>query len=254
MSETATAAAPVQEPAAAAPVATAPVVETKPAAAAPVETKPVAAEPAKPSEKPIVSTTKPSILSTAGKPAATATDPAKPVVEAGKEVAKEGAVKTEGEPAKPVVPEKYEVKAPDGITLDEAMLEKFTPIAKELGLSNEQVQKLADFQATQIVSAQAAQKQAFETFVQQTEKETIDFYGNKLDAELIDVAKGRDQFADQAVLDMLEATGLASHKSFIGMFGRIGRAISEHKLVEGKTAVAEDTRTDGQVIYAKDKK
>lgn len=252
MSETATApAAETTTPTAA------PVEKTVTAASATVpETKPVAtattpeAKPAETGPKSPVSTTKPSLLSEAGKTQTTTTETAKPTVEAGKEVAKEG----EAEPAKPTVPEKYEVTAPEGMPVDEAVLAEFTPIAKEIGLTNEQVQKLANFQASQIVKAQEFQKSSFETFVANTEKETRDFYGAKLDGELTYVAKGRDQFADKDVIAMLDATGLGGHKAFIGMFAKMGRAISEQKLVEGKSDNAQDTRSDGQIIYSKDKK
>ncbi|MFA5379252.1 MAG: peptidase [Dehalococcoidia bacterium] len=45
------------------------------------------------------------------------------------------------------VPEKYELKAPEGMVLDEAMMAKAEPVFKELGLTNEGAQKLADLYA-----------------------------------------------------------------------------------------------------------
>lgn len=41
-------------------------------------------------------------------------------------------------------PERYELATPEGMDLDEAMLAEFTPVARELGLSNAQAQSLAD--------------------------------------------------------------------------------------------------------------
>lgn len=49
-----------------------------------------------------------------------------------------------GAPEAPAAPESYELAAPEGMALDEAMLAEFTPVARELGLSNEQAQELAD--------------------------------------------------------------------------------------------------------------
>lgn len=58
---------------------------------------------------------------------------------------------TEGEvkPTEPVAgpPEKYEFKAPEGATVDAKVVETVTPLLKELGLTQEQAQKLYDFHA-----------------------------------------------------------------------------------------------------------
>lgn len=166
-------------------------------------------------------------------------------------------VKAAEEAKNKTVPDKYDIKVPDGMTLDETVLAEFTPLAKELNLTNEGVQKLADFQAKfvakQMTSAQQTQQKAFETYVDNITKESVEFFGTKLEAELPYVAKGRDNFADAEVMELLEATGLSNHKAFIKMFAKMGRTVSEDRLVEGRAAVQGDTRTDGQVIYAKDK-
>lgn len=57
--------------------------------------------------------------------------------------AAEGAGESSPEPA-PEPPGAYELAAPDGMALDEAMLAEFTPVARELGLTNDQAQSLAD--------------------------------------------------------------------------------------------------------------
>jgi len=62
---------------------------------------------------------------------------------------KEGEDGTKTE-AKPAVPEKYDFKAPaawseKGWELDTKLIETATPIFKELGLSQDQAQKLVDF-------------------------------------------------------------------------------------------------------------
>ncbi|MEX0758018.1 MAG: hypothetical protein WD100_00435 [Tistlia sp.] len=47
-------------------------------------------------------------------------------------------------PEQASVPERYELAMPEGMALDEAMLSEFTPVARALGLDNEQAQSLAD--------------------------------------------------------------------------------------------------------------
>lgn len=251
----------------------------KPAAVvAPAEVKPVAETP-KVEAKPAVEVKPSSIISDAGKvvtPAAKVEESPeakaaaeliakteaenKRLIEAddktltAEELAKkQELVKAQDEAKAKTVPDKYEIKAPEGMTLDEAVLEKFTPIAKELGLTNDQVQKLANFQAEQIKTAQTTQQSNFDAFVERTKTEAVEFFGSKLAAELPYVAKGRDTFADAEVMDILDTTGFSNHKAFIAMFAKMGRAVSEDKLVEGKPAVPADTRSDGQIMYAKDK-
>jgi hypothetical protein len=58
--------------------------------------------------------------------------------------------KQTGEAAKTSeVPEKYEFQAPEGMELNTDMLDKFIPVAKELGLSNEKAQKFIDLAVEQ---------------------------------------------------------------------------------------------------------
>src|SRR5688572_20896218 len=45
---------------------------------------------------------------------------------------------------KPVVPEKYDLKLPEGSLLEAAQMEKISAYAKEKGLSNEQAQELLE--------------------------------------------------------------------------------------------------------------
>ena len=45
--------------------------------------------------------------------------------------------------AKPDVPEKYDLTVPEGYTVDDNLMAEFTGVAHELGLNNEQANKLA---------------------------------------------------------------------------------------------------------------
>lgn len=63
----------------------------------------------------------------------------------------------EQESGVPPVPDSYEIAAPQGMALDEAMLAEFTPVARELGLGNEQAQALADAYARRMQAMAASQ-------------------------------------------------------------------------------------------------
>ena len=60
------------------------------------------------------------------------------------------------------VPEKYEIKPPEGMQLDQAMMEKAAPLFKELKLSNEGAQKLANFYAATLGEIQQKQADALD--------------------------------------------------------------------------------------------
>src|SRR5690606_10660949 len=65
-----------------------------------------------------------------------------------------------GSDSKPPVPEKYELKLPEGSPLDKAAVEQFEATAKELGLTNEQAQKLIEHNSQLLAKHVESQIQA----------------------------------------------------------------------------------------------
>src|SRR5262245_60440079 len=61
--------------------------------------------------------------------------------------------------AKPGAPEKYEFKAPEGVTLDTGLVNDFTPLAKELGMSQDAAQKVVDLYASKVLPRLATAQQ-----------------------------------------------------------------------------------------------
>src|SRR3972149_1235780 len=64
------------------------------------------------------------------------------------------AAPTEEKPVaeKPVVPQKYELKLPEGSQLDQARIDSLSAYAKEKGLSNEQAQAILDRESDAVSS------------------------------------------------------------------------------------------------------
>lgn len=60
------------------------------------------------------------------------------------------------------VPEQYEFTVPEGMALDEKLVEKATPVLKELGLTNDQANKLVGVYAEHIAELAAGSGDAFE--------------------------------------------------------------------------------------------
>jgi len=147
----------------------------------------------------------------------------------------EGEQPAEGDGDKPdekAAPESYEFTAPEGVTLDPAAVEEFTPIAKELKLSQEQAQKLVG------VVAGISQRQAEQHAAQVAEwakQVTTDkeIGGDKWAENRALVARARDQFASPELLTLMDSTGLGNHPAVIKHFVNLGKAIADDGHVTG---------------------
>ncbi|MEX2991180.1 peptidase [Serratia fonticola] len=161
-----------------------------------------------------------------GKPA----DPAKePEVDKAGE--KDKAKEPEKKDEKPVVPEKYEFKAPEGVEqLDPQALAVFEPIAKELGLSQEQAQKLVDiYPQIQQQQAEAWSKQVTDWGDQVKADKEIG--GDKLTASVGQAQRALDQFGTPALREYLESSGLGNHPELVRAFAKVGKMMSEDKII-----------------------
>lgn len=151
-----------------------------------------------------------------------AADPAKaaPVVET-----KPAEVKPTETPVetKPVIPDKYEIKVPEGLQLDAAMLNEYTPIFKELGLTQEAAQKLVE---SNLAIQQAAMQRQVQTWEGEL-KADKDFGGKNFEANVAEAQKAVGRFLTPQDKAFLDQTGLGNHPGLVKMFLRIGKAISE---------------------------
>ncbi len=175
-------------------------------------------------------------------PAADPNKPAEPAVqsEAGKPAEGEGASKKaedgKADKAKEGAPEKYEFKLPEGAQVDEALLGKFTPLAKELNLSQEGAQRLVDLYTE-------AQGQAMKTVTDHwanLNQEWVgkvnsdaEYGGANLDKNVAIAKKAIDAFGTPELKDALNLTGVGNHPEIVRFFYRVGKAISDDKFDTG---------------------
>lgn len=149
-------------------------------------------------------------------------------------------------------PEKYEFQAGEGVELDNAALEQFEPIARELNLSNEQAQKMVDLYGTKILPM-VQQKQA-EAWQAQTEQWAADVKadkeigGDKLTANLSAAQRALDLFGTPELKEYLNTTGLGNHPDLVKTFVKIGKAMSEDGMVDGSN---QGQRSAAEVLYGK---
>lgn len=139
---------------------------------------------------------------------------------------------TTAQNSEPAVPESYEFKMPDGVELDQAAADEFSVIAKDLKLTQEQAQKIADIGASQAQRQREAHAAMVESWVEnvKTDKE---IGGDKLQENLAVARKALDTFGTQELRDVLNTTGLGNHPEIIKAFYKAGKAISEDKFVTG---------------------
>ncbi|GAL43039.1 peptidase [Citrobacter werkmanii] len=134
-------------------------------------------------------------------------------------------------------PEKYEFKPAEGQELDTSALEQFEPIARELNLSNEQAQKMVDLYGTKILPM--VQQQQTEAWQKTTEQWAADVKadkeigGDKLTENLSAAQRALDQFGDPELKEYLDSTGLGNHPALVKAFIKVGKAMSEDKVVTG---------------------
>lgn len=142
------------------------------------------------------------------------------------------------------VPEKYEFKAPEGFVVDDVLAGEFTPILKDLKLSQEQADKLVAF-APRLISASvdAAVSKTLGDLGYTGCKDWVtavkadkELGGEKLTENMGLAKKARDQFATPELRKMLETTPLGNNPEVIRLFLRVGRAISADGYVPGGTA------------------
>jgi hypothetical protein len=145
-------------------------------------------------------------------------------------------------------PDKYEeFKLPQGMALVPEIADEFKTVAKELNLSQAAAQKLVDIQAKMATHAQEAGLKEFDAMKESWRTETLKELGSDAQAQLGIAAKAIDRFGSPALRQMLNDTGLGNHKDLVSFLVKVGKAISEDKLADGKPAGGAKSAAD--VLY-----
>lgn len=147
-------------------------------------------------------------------------------------------------------PEKYEdFTAPEGAELDTEIMAGFGEIAKELNMNQESAQKVIDKMAPIMAARQAAQMEQLRTTWHEQSTADKEFGGDKLQESTALAAKAMSQFATPELKEVLNATGLGNHPEIVRMMVRVGKALSEDKVITGAQKPA-GIRTIAEALYA----
>lgn len=157
----------------------------------------------------------------------------------------------EGEQAqKPVVPEAYAFKdLPEGYAMSEQQLAEVSPLFKDLGLTQEQADKLVAFDAKRALAAEQAgleQRQGLVTGWEKSLREDAAFGGANFDANVGVAQKALAQFGTPELSTMLKESGLGSHPEVVRLFHRIGQQLAEGQLHSGS---GNNTRKSNEEVF-----
>jgi hypothetical protein len=150
-------------------------------------------------------------------------------------------------------PETYEdFTLPEGVALDPEIDTKLKETAKELGLTQEQAQKIADLGAQQSARwAEQLNTQIEATAKQWAEAARADpeIGGNRLGDTLSASKLALDKFATPELKELLETSQLGNHPEIIRLMAKVGRAISDDNFVPGGDTASPKPKSLAERMY-----
>lgn len=127
-------------------------------------------------------------------------------------------------------PVEYKFELPDDVQVDEARLGEFTEIAKDLKLPPDAAQKIVNLAvAQQKAAVEAHQAQVKEWGEQVAADKELGKPENQAVAR-----QAVEQFGTPELKDLLNRTGMGNHPEVVKAFLKVGKAISEDKVIVGR--------------------
>lgn len=129
----------------------------------------------------------------------------------------------------PAVPEKYDFKLAEGLEIAPAVAEEFTGIAKELGLTQQGVDKLVDLHGRLMLESVKAAEAQKNTWADECEKQ-----GLATPKAIANARLAVDTFGGSAAMEALVQTGAAWHPAVQKFLQNIGSLLQEDTGADGK--------------------
>lgn len=144
---------------------------------------------------------------------------------------------------------------PEGVEVDAAMLTEASPLFKELGLTQDQAQKLVDFQAKQVQASSQSQVDAFNQLMndwQEQSKNDKEFGGDKFEENVKVARVAIDKFGTPELKQLLEEHGVGNHPEVIRFMVKVGKLTAED--VPGGTTTPQSKTQDAvSLLYPNDR-
>lgn len=156
------------------------------------------------------------------------------------------AAKAEADAKLDAIPEdgKYELVMPEGVAVDQELLDALGPEFKDLALSNRDAQRLADKFIAIETAKRTKQAEDWSNTVQgwaDTAKKDPEIGGGKWDGSVSAAGRVLDRFGTPELISYLDATGAGNHPEVIRLLARAGAAIGEDE-----PAISENPRGNGK--------
>lgn len=154
--------------------------------------------------------------------------------------------------AEAVVPEKYDLKLPEGSLLDASTVDRISAYAKEKGLSNEAAQEKLDGEHKAVTSYHEAQSNHVAEIKAGWRKtaETDKEIGGAAFKENVELAKrALERFGSEKFRSELDETSFGDNPEMIRSWYRVGKAMAEDKLIHSSSKADSSTRTLEEVFY-----
>lgn len=143
----------------------------------------------------------------------------------------------------------------EGVTVDSELLAEAAPIFKELGLTQEQAQKLVDFQAKQVQASSQSQVDAFNQLMndwQEQAKNDKEFGGDKFEENIGIARSAIDKFGTPELKQLLEEHGVGNHPEVIRFMVKVGKLTAED-VPGGTTTPTSKAQDRVSLLYPNDK-
>ena len=176
-------------------------------------------------------------------------------VEAGTEGDAEGNPGEEaGDKGQDELPETYaDFELPEGMQLDATTLESATPMFKELGLTQDQAQKVVSFYADQVKAGEQKQIDAFNQLTDDWRSQSMndkEFGGDHFEESVGIARQALDKFGTPELKTLLSEHGVGNHPEVIRMMIKVGKLTQEDVPgADGQVSNPEQSRVD--ILYPK---
>jgi len=151
-----------------------------------------------------------------------------------------------------VVPEKYDIKVPEGIALSPQQIEKVEVLAKELELTNEEAQWFLDMHADGARDYAAITKQQQEQRTSQWTdqvKKDPELGGARFNESAELAKRAVQKFGTPELIKELQDSGYNNHPELVRIFARIGKMIGNDTLVVPNAQAAVSQKSVEDIIY-----
>lgn len=152
----------------------------------------------------------------------------------------------------PVVPEKYDLKLPDGSLLHASHVEKIASDAKALGLSQEQAQGMltreSQLRASFIEDAKAELETKSTAWVEEI-KADKELGGAEFERTAEMSKRFIDRFADEETKKTLNETRFGNHPGLVRMIARAAKLMSEDTMVIPGAQVSTAKKSAAEILY-----